>query len=572
MSNLVSGPSRDPKSSLHTAIQTVYRAIEQVKDCDAQRVAKLSELQEPLHLVMSEFGLDREEAWVFCMLLVNYVENRCDMEGMDMTKLFGADMFAVLRLQPTLQSLAGKGLLMSNQEMDNYDHSVLSVKFWPTVQAVHRIAFGDKLPEMLAHDEVNLLQQVHGLGQQLSKWRITEKQFYESFTRLCQAHAHMPVMSMMSTLNLPVEEKAALLFVMHAHLKGQGLGPDDLTSMVFGSIRSRTDFAFRMRGKTADIIRCNYVTICDHDPFDDVKVYLDVRGRELIGLISPAYMQPVGDKTSDSDELRVIRPEDIRAVNMMFNKEVEREYDRLTAMCEHDNFTKIKERLKGKGMRGGLTVLLSGGPGTGKTEMVRQLARTNGMLLLHVEMSAIKGMYTGQSERNIRSVFTQYARIAQREQRTPILLLNEADAIIGRRIPELGNANHASLQMLNTMQNILLQELEDFEGILMATTNMPSMFDPAFARRFRIKLEVVRPDQSVRQRLWAQKFPTFTTSELRQLAYHDLSGAEIDNIAIRMTHREILEGTEPTLSLALQLMHAETTVQHERVMGFRMTA
>ena len=61
-------------------------------------------------------------------------------------------------------------------------------------------------------------------------------------------------------------------------------------------------------------------------------------------------------------------------------------------------------------------------------------------------------------------------------EQTPILLFNESDALIGKRI----NVTSSVDQMNNSMQNILLQELEDFKGILMATTNLTSNLDEAF--------------------------------------------------------------------------------------------
>jgi SpoVK/Ycf46/Vps4 family AAA+-type ATPase len=216
--------------------------------------------------------------------------------------------------------------------------------------------------------------------------------------------------------------------------------------------------------------------------------------------------------------------------------------------------------------------LLSGPPGTGKTEMVKQLARRNGLPLVQVEMSAVKGGLVGDSEKNIRSIFQQYSQIKTSEKETPILLLNEADALLGKRNPNLGTSNQAVMQMLNTMQNILLQEMEDFDGILIATTNNERAFDPAFSRRFLHKMTVGLPDAQTREMLWKNKFPMLTANEVQELATYEMSGAEIENIAIRMMQLEILEGTEPSLSDILQLINIETSHRHGKTMGFRMSA
>jgi SpoVK/Ycf46/Vps4 family AAA+-type ATPase len=223
-------------------------------------------------------------------------------------------------------------------------------------------------------------------------------------------------------------------------------------------------------------------------------------------------------------------------------------------------------------MKGGLTVLLSGPPGTGKTEMVKQIARQNQLPLVQVEMSAVKGKFVGESESNIRSVFEQYTKLKTSEKETPILLLNEADALLGKRNPDLGTSSQPVMQMLNTMQNILLQEMEDFDGILIATTNNKQAFDPAFSRRFLHKIMVGLPDAQTREILWKNKFAMLTTHEVKELAIYEMSGAEIENIAIRMMQVEILEGTGPSFSSILQLINTEAPSRYGKTMGFKMIA
>jgi SpoVK/Ycf46/Vps4 family AAA+-type ATPase len=152
------------------------------------------------------------------------------------------------------------------------------------------------------------------------------------------------------------------------------------------------------------------------------------------------------------------------------------------------------------------------------------------------------------------------------------LLLNEADALLGKRNPNLGTSNQAVMQMLNTMQNILLQEMEDFNGILIATTNNEQAFDPAFSRRFLHKMTVGLPDEQTREILWKNKFPMLTSNDVQELANYPMTGAEIENIAIRMMQLQILEGMEPSLSSILQLIITETPSRHGKTMGFKMSA
>jgi SpoVK/Ycf46/Vps4 family AAA+-type ATPase len=189
----------------------------------------------------------------------------------------------------------------------------------------------------------------------------------------------------------------------------------------------------------------------------------------------------------------------------------------------------------------GFTLLLHGEPGTGKTATVKQLARKTGRHILMVDTSKIKDMFVGESEKNIRRVFKEYAQAKNFFERHPILLFNEADALIGKRI----SVNSSVDQMNNTMQNILLQQLEDFEGIFIATTNLPNSLDDAFNRRLLYKVAYSKPDKTIRLQLLQQHFKDMTIPFLEMInERYPLTGAQIMNInkkllVERFLHEEV---------------------------------
>ena len=89
--------------------------------------------------------------------------------------------------------------------------------------------------------------------------------------------------------------------------------------------------------------------------------------------------------------------------------------------------------MKEKGFRNGFACLFYGLPGTGKTETVYQLARKTGRNIMVVDVPQLKSMWVGQSEKNVKALFDRYREQVKRAKLTPILLFNEADAIIGKR-------------------------------------------------------------------------------------------------------------------------------------------
>ncbi|MBO7623720.1 MAG: ATP-binding protein, partial [Bacteroidales bacterium] len=247
----------------------------------------------------------------------------------------------------------------------------------------------------------------------------------------------------------------------------------------------------------------------------------------------------------------VVKTKEIIFRNMFYATDVTHRVNELGQLLEEDHYQDIKTRLKEKGFRCGFTCLFYGAPGTGKTETVLQLARRTGRDILQVDFSEIKSMWVGESEKNIQTVFDEYRHIVKSSAITPILLFNEADAIIGKRKE---GAERAVDKMENAIQNIILQELETLEGIFVATTNLVQNMDKAFERRFLYKIRFDMPSVEVRTAIWQEMIPSLDLSEASKLAArYDLSGGQIENIARHFTIDAILHGinvpTAETLAL-----------------------
>ena len=198
--------------------------------------------------------------------------------------------------------------------------------------------------------------------------------------------------------------------------------------------------------------------------------------------------------------------------------------------------------MKDNGFRSGFACLFYGDPGTGKTETVYQLSRQTGRSILAVNVPDIKSKWVGDSEKNIKAVFDRYRFLVQRSELAPILLFNEADAIFGQRME---GAQNAVDKMENSIQNIILQEMEDLDGILIATTNLTQNLDPAFERRFLYKIRFERPDASVRENIWHTMLPSLSPAECADLASsYDLSGGQMENVSRKFAINAVLYGNE----------------------------
>ena len=244
------------------------------------------------------------------------------------------------------------------------------------------------------------------------------------------------------------------------------------------------------------------------------------------------------------------------AKRMFYTRDNQTQVDRLAQLLEEKKFRDVCRRMKQKGMRTGFACLFYGAPGTGKTETVMQLSRQMKRDVMVVDFSQIRSKWVGDSEKNIKGVFERYRHFCKQLRRKPILLFNEADAVINTRQEQ---ATHSVDKMENTMQNIILQEMEQFDGIMIATTNLVQSMDPAFERRFLYKIQFERPDASVRANLWQEMIPELDTEECQALGEQfDFSGGQIENVARKYAINTILNDIEPSNRLT-----ELTTLCHE---------
>lgn len=245
----------------------------------------------------------------------------------------------------------------------------------------------------------------------------------------------------------------------------------------------------------------------------------------------------------DIDASLRIKAENTKKKEMFYNEADQKSLDQLMKLVDTERYNKIKERLHSRGLRTGFTCLFYGLPGTGKTETVYQLARESGRDLFLIDISQIKSKWVGDSEKNINKVFQMYKSNVKDSKKAPILFFNEADAIFGTRME---NAVREVDKMENSIQNIILQRMEDFDGILIATTNLETSLDPAFERRFLYKIHFHKPDVGTKTKIWKSMLPQLTENQAIYLSRrYDFSGGQIENVCRKREIDFILNEKEP---------------------------
>lgn len=238
--------------------------------------------------------------------------------------------------------------------------------------------------------------------------------------------------------------------------------------------------------------------------------------------------------------------EEIKEKPLFYNPEDCSSLNKLAEMLKQENFAGIQARMAEKGMRSGFACLFYGAPGTGKTETVMQLARATGRDIMQVNVANIKSKWVGDSEKNIKGIFNRYRDYCEKCDVKPILLFNEADAIINKRCT---NVDRSVDKMENAIQNIILEEIEKLDGILIATTNLVGNMDSAFERRFIYKVEFHKPNVETKKHIWQSMIGELNDNDAMALADEfDLSGGQIENVTRKQFVDNILYGEEPSLA------------------------
>lgn len=191
----------------------------------------------------------------------------------------------------------------------------------------------------------------------------------------------------------------------------------------------------------------------------------------------------------------------------------------------------IKDKKSGIDAR----IIFYGEAGTGKTMTAYSLAKSLKRQVLAFDCSKILSMYVGESEKNVRKIFDTFYELSSKTKTEPILLLNEADQFLGARS---SGVTSGSEQMHNQMQNIFLEQIENFKGMLIATTNLLENIDKAFSRRFNYKIEFKKPDETQRVELWKKMLPKEAEYEadfdINKLSKYSLTGGQI-NLIVKNT-------------------------------------
>ena len=530
--------------------QTLIGAIEQIVNLAIE--LQLGEVfyekaRESLTFVAERMSINEEQALVFALFMEKSAYSRIQIS--DFAELVGCRMVRIISMMAETDMLVEKRFIRRIKEDNSVYYSVPK----EVVNAIkeNRVYTPAPIDHLTTEQLFDRMADIFE--------ETDTEQLLQELDLLVVANPQLAFCRMIQSYDLKgCEEERLLLYIFcnrFINLDDDMIGEHDWKNYF-----SRSDVRFlshRLKDRSLGLLAMNILENCNSDGLNDSEYYhLTSKAKEELF----ADLHLTNQQTKQKSHL--LDCTTFAARELFYNPSVQRQIDRLGELLAPERFAEIQQRLEAGGMRKGFACLFYGAPGTGKTETVYQLARRTGRDLMVVDVSQIKSCWVGESEKNIKEAFDRYRSYVRQSERAPILLFNEADAVLGIRQE---GASKAVEKMENSIQNIILQEMEQLEGILIATTNLTQNLDKAFERRFLYKIEFEKPSREAKSRIWQSIIPTLDEQTAATLAErYDFSGGQIENIARKRTVDMILQGAEPSFEQLDEYCRSEILGQPER--------
>lgn len=250
-------------------------------------------------------------------------------------------------------------------------------------------------------------------------------------------------------------------------------------------------------------------------------------------------------KENEFETLELINPSRIKQMDLFYPKQIESLMTDIGNCLKEQEYEAFQNAMKEEELVEGFIALFYGAPGTGKTESVYQIAKMCNRKIFKVDMAEIVSMWIGETGHRVRQTFKKYRKFCSQVKKDhspiPILLLNEADALLGKRHSFNSTSNPISVQNNNQVQGILLEEFENNKGIIILTTNMASNLDSAFESRIFEKIHFTIPDEITREKIWKSKIPELREEQIKVLARDfKFSGRDINQVVRNIKKKKVL--------------------------------
>lgn len=550
------------KSIKQTILDSIAKIYEEAPGCDLSSEF-FDKIKPELGILSDYFQTSNNQSLLIAMVFaLNYRGHTVDLN--DLSSYFHCNPLKLLLYSDDFSYLNQTGIFIKEQSRNRPRFNGTSDQFSINEKVCEAILDNKPMPNLKPKQIktiYGLLEKLDELLSQRAQSEISTKLLFTESSKIIEEGRNFPLIEKLNKLEFKSNDRFLLLHLVWEAINGrESLTLGATLENIFDDINSRMSYMQGLYFDSNELLKNEWVQLDKSGFFNYTYIQLSDRSKTLL-TESGINLFTIEKKNSN-----ILDPEDIPQRELIFSESEMHQLFLLKDVLKSDKLEAMQKRLTERNLPIGLTTLLHGAPGTGKTEIVKQLARETGRELMNVDISASKSMWFGESEKIIKRIFTDYKAFAKNCKLTPILFFNEADAILSKR-QSTGASNVSKTE--NAIQNILLEEIENFDGILFATTNLIENLDSAFDRRFLFKIKFQKPDVSIKSRIWKLKLPALLDSECDLLAeQYDFSGGQIDNIVRKVEIREVIYGENVAFMRILDFCREETFTDTRVSIGF----
>lgn len=551
------------KQATLNVLETIEKIYQLSKDCklESQFFVKV---KPELQILSDYFKITPTQSLLVAMVLFLNLESE-EAGFSSLSSHFNCNRFKLLEFRDDFEKLFLMDILTKNRMLENISYNLTNSYFLVNEKITEAILRNEPMPIVAKKeykDVIELLEAIYNLGQQVILKTLSFPTLLTKTKKLVSTNLHFPLIRLIKEYRLSPSDTFMFLHVIWGTLIGEGsVRLMDIAEILTTSPSLKFYFINKIITGENKLIRQNHLKI-EGNFFE--HSYLKLSDASF------SAIEEIGIKlfVNRINRQGIIQPQDIYAKTLYFNELEQKQVDIIKTMIYENQFKKTQSCLQSKGFPPGVTILLHGLPGTGKTETVYQIAKDTHREIVKVDISNSKSAWFGESEKTIKNIFSNYKDYAKQSKRTPILLFNEADAILSKRKDSFISS---VAQTENTIQNIILEELENFEGIFFATTNLVKNLDSAFERRFLFKIEFQKPHISEKTKIWKSKLPMLSDIECETLATRfDFTGGQIDNIVKKTAIHEIIHGNSIDFEAIMDFCKSELLLpENSKNMGFK---
>jgi hypothetical protein len=490
------------------------------------------------------FNINYDELVVLALLIEGGI--RQEEQGVDsFMEHFGGSISSLKNINDALQGLISKGYVIANTK-NRLSKTLIKQTFQADEKVYEALLTNDTniLKSKPAENFIELLKLIQehidrrceGYFDAETLIRLVEKEI--SSAKKCTQ------LEWINKFNLNISEKVLFFCAaINYYMNESQIDLEYYIKQIEDNFRKQKAIRDKIFNKTSSLIT-NDLVIKEDDGF----VFDEFIGLTQKSIKALFEKEKKREKKQSFTTGTIINPEEIIDEQLFYNDTEWKQINTIEKVLSQDKHQLVVKQLEENGLGKGIVILFNGFSGTGKTATAKRLAKTSNRSMFCVDVEKVVDKWMGDSEKNVKKIFDEYYAFSKECELTPILFFNE-DSIFSKRV----TVSQSTDRSHNSMQNILLEQMENFKGIAIVTSNNADKLDAAFERRFLYKVEFEKPTKTTQLLLLQNNFPHLP-GEIIQSAIDNYSftGGQIYNIRKKYIMQCLLEeGDLPTLFLSL---------------------